>query len=80
MRDIATPGQLTGVKDAQIIRRSNAVPIGEVYQYRGEWKAYAGYELPTEFCGTWHLKVEAIFAINEADRLYRHGTYTEASA
>jgi hypothetical protein len=75
MYDIATAGQLTGVKDAQIIRRSDATPIGEVYKYGREWKAYAGYEIPTEFRGTWILKTQAIFAINEADRLYKGETY-----
>jgi hypothetical protein len=67
---------LTGVVGAELIRRfGDYQPIGEVYKAHDGWKAYAGYTLPTEFRGTWGLKTEAIFAINEADRLQNRGSY-----
>jgi hypothetical protein len=69
-------GDLTGMRGAKLIRRSgDSQPIGEVYKGRDGWKAYAGYELPTEFRGTWPYRHEAIAAINEADRLHNRGTY-----
>jgi hypothetical protein len=67
---------LTGVSGAELIRRSgDCQPIGEIYKGQDGWKSYAGYELPAEFRGTWDLRVDAIFAINEADRLQNRGTY-----
>lgn len=67
---------LTGVQGAELIRQSGTCqPIGEVYKARDGWKAYAGYSLPAEFRGTWDLKTQAVFAINEADRLHNRGSY-----
>ena len=67
---------LTGVQGADLIRRPGDMqPIGEVYKGHDGWKSYAGYNLPTEFCGTWDLKVEAVAAINNADRLHNRGSY-----
>jgi hypothetical protein len=65
-------GALTGVTDSKLIRsNSNHGPIGEVYKGTdGLWKSWAGYDLPTEFRGSWDLQTEAVFAINEAERLY----------
>lgn len=63
---------LTGVQGAELIRRSGDMqPIGEIYKATDGWKSWAGYELPAEFRGTWGLRTEAIFAINEADRLHK---------
>lgn len=66
-------GALSGVASAKLIRsRFTHAPIGEVYKgLDGLWKSYAGYELPAEFRGSWGLQTEAVFAINEAERLYR---------
>lgn len=69
-------GELTGMPNAKLIRRSgDCQPIGEVYKAKDGWKAWAGYELPAEFRGTWDYQTEAIFAINEADRLHNRGSY-----
>jgi hypothetical protein len=68
-------GELSGFETAKLIRRPGSCqPIGEVYKAKDGWKSWAGYEIPTEFRGTWALQTEAIFAINEADRLYRDET------
>ena len=67
---------LTGVQGAQLVRRAgDCQPIGEVYKSHDGWVAWAGYELPAEFRGTWDLKVEALAAINQADVLHNKGVY-----
>jgi hypothetical protein len=63
---------LTGVRGATLVRRPGTMqPIGEVYKSADGWRSYAGYDIPTEYRGTWDYKVEAVAAINEADRLYK---------
>jgi hypothetical protein len=65
-------GALSGVPNSTLIRESGTCkPIGEVYKAADGWKSWAGYEIPAEFRGTWDLKTEAVFAINEANRLYK---------
>jgi hypothetical protein len=67
-------GALTGIGTATLIRRSgDCQPIGEVYKcpYDGLWKSWAGYEIPAEFLGSHDRKVEAVAALNYADRDYR---------
>ncbi len=63
---------LTGVAGAELVRDGRMQPIGEIYKSEldGHWHAWAGYDIPAEFRGSWKLRTEAVFAINEAHRLY----------
>ena len=62
---------LTGVATAQLVYAADHRVIGETYKKDKFWYAWAGYDLPAEFRGSWDYKVEAIAAINEANRLSR---------